>query len=110
MNPCPFCGGEAEVFRQYSSWWFMCCACGSTGPRRQSLREATAAWDSRTPEFAFAITQDTLDRVRRFRALGPDQETILEICYRSHYPLSLEQIRRIEDIFLRERRGAEGAD
>ena len=52
MKPCPFCAGPAEpVFPEFGADYFFtyiaCLLCGATGPGRQTLEEAKAAWDER---------------------------------------------------------------
>ena len=51
LNPCPFCGGEAETdfIAGYSyrieCWVLGCCS----GPMRETEAEAIAAWNKRAP-------------------------------------------------------------
>ena len=47
-KPCPFCGSsKAEFVGGYDS--IECSDCGSMGPPKNSIADAWAAWDRRTP-------------------------------------------------------------
>lgn len=50
--PCPFCGGEADLYRPpVSKWWRVeCDSCGcQTEPFHDDLAGAIAAWNTRAP-------------------------------------------------------------
>lgn len=50
---CPFCGGNKQIFRndhpenQWQITWWVSCACGIKGNRRNSEQEAAEAWNKR---------------------------------------------------------------
>lgn len=48
LKPCPFCGGEADIFGHTASWGAMCTKCGSCN-RQGSKTEAEAIkkWNNR---------------------------------------------------------------
>lgn len=53
LKPCPFCGYEYVDIDGNGSgdfWWGVCGNCGTEGPVRKSLKEATEAWNRRTEE------------------------------------------------------------
>ena len=55
LRPCPFCGsGEHEadrtrlkIFPDSQSYYSVVCWCGTSGPRRESEKEAVQAWNRR---------------------------------------------------------------
>ena len=49
-NPCPFCGGEAQMLRtkDMSGWWYgECTKCYARQIASETEEEATAAWNKR---------------------------------------------------------------
>lgn len=59
LEPCPFCGGLAEISTAVGESWAVCLECGANGPMFGSAESAAAAWNTRaavTPEqFSFAV-------------------------------------------------------
>lgn len=54
LNPCPFCGGEAEEKSQSTNflnprmaWYISCKACHATGPVTWHPKEAATKWNER---------------------------------------------------------------
>ena len=48
IRRCPFCGGKASLYEDYSSWWHVQCDnCGATTLKRRSGEEAILHWNKR---------------------------------------------------------------
>jgi len=49
IDPCPFCGGQAECRNFMGTSWVVCKieTCGSSGPSRASEHNAIALWNRR---------------------------------------------------------------
>jgi Lar family restriction alleviation protein len=47
LLPCPFCGGEADIFAPYSDWHVQCMSCGATGPSKVYKNRAIDRWNTR---------------------------------------------------------------
>lgn len=48
LKPCPFCGGEAELFRDYMGWYVIeCTACGNGTLHFAKSDGAVNAWNRR---------------------------------------------------------------
>ena len=47
LEPCPFCGGEAETWDGAGPWHVVCTECGTIGSPCLSEAEAIEAWNTR---------------------------------------------------------------
>jgi len=45
LNPCPFCGGEAEIVKVFDGVLVMCKACGLRVPFSYTEEEAARYWN-----------------------------------------------------------------
>lgn len=51
LKPCPFCGGEARLSRDFQTFHFVRCEdCGLGTQFRQWRGKAIRAWNRRTPK------------------------------------------------------------
>ncbi len=57
LKPCPFCGGEAEIFKmtsesdkEFECWYVICEECTIQTPACITRDEASEAWNRRTPK------------------------------------------------------------
>ncbi|MBR5874833.1 MAG: Lar family restriction alleviation protein [Oscillospiraceae bacterium] len=52
LLPCPFCGGEAEMFpmniKPQYGYWVVCSNCGAEQPQYKTKEESIKAWNTRT--------------------------------------------------------------
>ncbi len=47
MKPCPFCGGEPQVFRAFNETWLQCTRCSASSSMEQTDELALKQWDTR---------------------------------------------------------------
>ena len=51
LKPCPFCGGRALFASDLlGEHYIVCSTCTCAGPGRESLEEATEAWNRRAKD------------------------------------------------------------
>ena len=48
LKPCPFCGGEVEVFEGYTGWYIEC-DCGNSTWACDTKEELVECWNTRKP-------------------------------------------------------------
>ena len=62
LKPCPFCGGEAVVYKHgiHTEWWFAECKGDKCGMRidRKTKDEVTSAWNHRQADTG--LVEDTV--------------------------------------------------
>ena len=72
LEPCPFCGGEAETFNPFpnveGTWCVLCSECAAATGFEQTEAEAIAAWNTRV-ELGSEINGETSDGYHTFNEL-----------------------------------------
>ena len=67
LKPCPFCGGEAEVFGGENDWCSVYCTggCGVDLPTYPTKQAAIDAWNARSMDEVFdAKLHNSIERIR----------------------------------------------
>lgn len=48
IKRCPFCGGKAGLYEDYSNWWLVQCnSCGASTLKKKYGKEAISDWNRR---------------------------------------------------------------
>jgi len=84
LLPCPFCGGEANVFQFDTDDAYVACSqCnGTNGVNYPSEEAAIAAWNTRTPNLSALDSDEAVGVVARAIAINSYHENGLEtMCY-----------------------------
>jgi len=66
LKPCPFCGGEVEIFDNEDGWFIECGKCGA-GKICATESKAIAAWNRRAGGDYFGVTSDPVVALLRMQ-------------------------------------------
>lgn len=49
LKPCPFCGGEAKIYKDYNGFYLVQCKCGCGTLHKSEKKNVINDWNTRRP-------------------------------------------------------------
>lgn len=90
LQPCPFCGGKAELVTGAPEYWVRCLTCGAGSDTTASSKRATDNWNrrpSQEPEhttcpegYSLVPTKITAESGHKYALMGAFSESITLTC------------------------------